>query len=163
MARSTRIAILLGTLLILVAGSALATQVSRPRGNETLAASQEPEGPPSAEELAHAADRLHVAGIQATTDELQSLAATYGLGGAVRLLAWADATGMSVAELSAMRDEGAGWGQMAQELDVDPGIGAIMGQGAEALGEHGRSGAPGQQKPKPGAGDEDEAAESPGS
>jgi hypothetical protein len=163
MARSTRIAILLGTLLILVAGSALATQVSRPRGNETLAASQEPEAPPSAEDLAHAADRLSAAGIQASSDQLQSLAADYGLGGAVRLLAWADATGMSVAELRAMRDEGGGWGQMAHELGVGPGIGPIMGQGSEAAGERGRDGAPGQQKPKPDAGDEDEAAESPGS
>ncbi len=104
-----------------------------------------------------------LAGIQATSDQLQSLAADYGLGGAVRLLAWADATDMSLADLRAMRDEGAGWGQMALELGVSPGIGSIMGNGAEAAGGHGRDSAPGQQKPKPDGGDEDEAAESPGS
>jgi hypothetical protein len=161
MARSTRIAILLGTLMILVAGTALATQMSRPDRTETL--SQEPETPPSAADLGHAVDRLGEAGIQATSDQLQSLAADYGLGGAVRLLAWADATGMSLADLRAMRDDGAGWGQMAADLGVSPGIGSIMGNGAEAAGGHGRDNAPGQQKPKPDAGDEDEAAESPGS
>ncbi|HEX5203777.1 MAG TPA: hypothetical protein VFW27_27945 [Actinoplanes sp.] len=163
MARSTRLAILVGSLLVLVAGSALATQLPRPNRTQTLAASQEPEAPPSAEDLAHAADRLGAAGIQASAEQLADLAATYGLGGAVRLMAWADATGKSVDELRAMRDDGAGWGQMASELGVSPGIGSIMGQGANAAADHGRDSAPGQQKPKPAGDDEDEAAESPGS
>ncbi len=34
-----------------------------------------------------------------------------------------------------------GWGQIAKDLDVDPGIGSIMGQGDG----HGRDNAPGQQ------------------
>jgi hypothetical protein len=160
MARSTRFAILLGTLLILVAGTALATQVARPAQPGTLAASQEPDAPPSADDLAHAVDRLKAAGIQADADRLEALAADYGLGGAVRLLAWADVTGKSVAELQALRDGGAGWGQMAQDLGVSPGIGSIMGQGAEASGEHGPENAPGQQKPK--SGEDDEPTESPG-
>jgi hypothetical protein len=163
MARSTRLAILVGSLLVLVAGSALATQLPRPDRSQTLAASHAPEAPPSAEDLAHVADRLGAAGIQATTEQLADLAATYGLGGAVRLMAWADATGKSVDELRAMRDDGAGWGQMASELGVSPGIGSIMGQGANAAADHGRDSAPGQQKPKPAGDDEDEAAESPGS
>jgi hypothetical protein len=161
MARSTRFAILLGTLLILVAGTALATQVSRPARNQTL--TQEPDSPPTAEDLAHAADRLRAAGIDAGPDRLQSLAAEYGLGGAVRLLAWANATGRSVADLRATHDAGAGWGQMAHDLGVSPGIGSIMGQGANAAAEHGRDSAPGQQKPKPAGDDGDEAAETPGS
>ncbi len=94
---------------------------------------------------------------------MQSLSADYGLGGAVRLLAWADATGMSLADLRALRDDGAGWGQIAHDLGVSPGIGSIMGQGAGAAGDHGRESAPGQQKPKPDDAHEDEAAESPGS
>ena len=61
MARSTRIAILLATLLIVVAGTAFATQVSRPGRTETLA--DEPETPPGAEDLAHAVDRLKASGI----------------------------------------------------------------------------------------------------
>jgi hypothetical protein len=158
MARSQRIAILIGTLLVLVAGSALAMQVPRPNRNETVNASQQPDAPPSAEELAHAVDRLGAAGIDTDADQLQALSAEYGLGGAVRLLAWADATGMSLADLRAMRDDGAGWGQMAGELGVNPGIGSIMGQGADPAAEHGPENAPGQQKPKP-ADDEDEGAE----
>ena len=160
MTRSTRIAVLVGTLLILVAGTALATQVVKPAQPGMLAASQEPEAPPSAEDLAHAVDRLQAAGIQAGADQLEALAADYGLGGAVRLLAWADVTGKSVAELRALRDGGAGWGQMAKDLGVSPGIGSIMGQGAEASGEHGPENAPGQQKPK--SGEDDEPTESPG-
>ncbi|HEX5579224.1 MAG TPA: hypothetical protein VFY43_06130 [Candidatus Limnocylindria bacterium] len=160
MARSTRVAVLLGTLLILVAGSALATQVARPERSGVLAASHEPEAPPSAEDLAHAVDRLQMAGIDA--GQLESLAAEYGLGGAVRLLAWAEATGMSVDQLRDLRDDGAGWGQMARDLGVSPGIGSIMGQGANAAAEHGPANAPGQQKPKPAHDDGDEASDSTG-
>jgi hypothetical protein len=161
MARSTRIAILIGTLLILVAGSAFATQVVPNRTDTTLG--QEPETPASAEDLAHAVDRLGAAGIETSSAQLRSLSADYGLGGAVRLLAWADATGMSLADVRALRDDGAGWGQIAHDLGVSPGIGSIMGQGAGGAGDHGRENAPGQQKPKPDNAHEDEAAESPGS
>jgi hypothetical protein len=145
MTRSTRLAILSGTLLVLVAGTALGTQVLRPGTQGPATASQEePDAPPTADELAHAVDRLAASGIDATAEELTALAADYGLGGAIRLLAWADATGMSVDELRALRDGGAGWGQMAKDLpgDVNPGIGTIMGNG----GGHGPGDAPGQQK-----------------
>jgi hypothetical protein len=145
MTRSTRLAILSGTLLVLVAGTALGTQVLRPAKQGPATASQEePDAPPTADELAHAVDRLAASGIDATAEELSALAADYGLGGAIRLLAWADATGMSVDELRALRDDGAGWGQMAKDLpgDVNPGIGTIMGNG----GGHGPGDAPGQQK-----------------
>jgi hypothetical protein len=157
MTRSTRLAILGGTLLVLVAGTALGTQALHPSKQGPLTASQEeePDAPPTAEDLAHAVDRLDAAGID--SDQLSALAADYGLGGAVRLLAWAEATGMSVAELRALRDDGAGWGQIAKDLDVNPGIGTIMGQG----GEHGPGDAPGQQKTHDGQGD-DEAEESAG-
>jgi hypothetical protein len=160
MTRSTRLAILGGTLLVLVAGTALGTQALHPGRQGPLTASQEePDAPPTADELAHAVDRLAASDIEVTSDELSALAADYGLGGAIRLLAWAKATGMSVDKLRALRDDGAGWGQMARDLpgDVNPGIGTIMGQG----GEHGPGDAPGQQKSHGDQGD-DEAEESAG-
>ena len=156
MKRSMRLAILVASLVVLVAGTALATQSPRLGQQGPATASNEPEAPPTAEELAHAVDRLAAHGIDATANQLSNLAAEYGLGGAVRLLAWADATGMSVADLRALRDGGAGWGKLAKDLDVHPGLGWIMGNG----GGHGREGAPGQLKPKPAGGD-DEADESP--
>jgi hypothetical protein len=163
MTRSTRLAILAGTLLILIAGTALGTQALRPskQGPVTASQEEEPDTPPTAEELAHAMDRLAASGIDATSQQLSALAADYGLGGAIRLLAWArpDAAGMSLDELKALRDDGAGWGQMAKDLGVSPGIGSIMGNG----GSHGPEDAPGQQKPKPAGGNNDEAEESPGS
>jgi hypothetical protein len=88
---------------------------------------------------AHAAklvDLLKAAGITATAAELKTLAAKYGVGGAVRLEAWADATGKTVTELGAMFDGGMGWGAIAHELEkadsalhLSPGIGWIMGHG----------------------------------
>jgi hypothetical protein len=152
MARTTRLGILAGTLLVLVAGTALATRTSHPQPQVPAAASHEAETPPSADELGHAVDQLHASGIDATSAQLGALAKDYGLGGAVRLLAWADASGKSLDELKSMRDSGKGWGQMANELGLNPGIGSIMGQG----GEHGRENAPGQTKDKP---DRDDAAE----
>jgi hypothetical protein len=144
MTRSTRLAILGGTLLVLVAGTALGTQALRPgKQGPATASHEEPDAPLTADELAHAVDRLAASEIDVTAEELSALSAEYGLGGAIRLLAWADATGMSVAELRALRDDGAGWGQMAKDLngDVNPGIGTIMGNG----GGHGPQDAPGQQ------------------
>lgn len=134
--------------LVLVA---VATAVAAPadRGAQPvapLAASHAPGGeddpPPTGEELAHAVDRLANAGISTDAETLAALAADHGLGGAIRLLAWADASGRSTGELAEMRADGMGWGQMAKELDgAHPGIGWIMGNG----GGHGRAGAPGQQ------------------
>ena len=147
MTRSTRIAVFTATLFILVGGTALATQLPRATQQGPLAAShqEEPEAPPTAEDLAHALDRLQAHDIAATEGQLSNLAADYGLGGAVRLFAWADATGISIADLRARHDAGEGWGQIAKDLGVSPGIGSIMGNG----GGHGRDSAPGQQKDEP--------------
>ena len=152
MKRPVRSALLLGSLLILAAGTALATQTPRPSQQGPAAASQEeqPDAPPTADELARAVDKLAEQGIDSSVDQLSQLAETYGLGGAVRLVAWADATGMSVAELRELR-EGAGWGSLAKDLDVHPGLGWIMGNG----GGHGRENAPGQQQANPGGGASD--------
>jgi hypothetical protein len=155
MTRPARLLVLVASLMVLVAGSALATQSPRTTPQGPAAASQEEDAPPSAEELQRAAERLNAQDIDATADQLAELAETYGLGGAVRLLAWADATGMSVADLRALRDDGAGWGSLAHDLstndvDLSPGIGWIMGNG----GGHGPENAPGQLKPKPAGGDD---------
>ena len=47
--------------------------------------------------------------------------------GAVRLTAWAKATGKSAADIAKMRDGGMGWGQIAHALNQSPGIRSIMG------------------------------------
>lgn len=147
MPRSIRIALLALLLLAVVGGSAWAA--GGPHSDRTPSfadASEAPESPPAADELARVVDRLAAQGISADAGQLADLAAKYGLGGAVRLLAWADATGKTVAELSKMRDDGKGWGQMAHELGVSPGIGWIMGNGH--AGDHGKAATHGQQKDK---------------
>ena len=141
MSRSTRYALAFGALLLVVAGSALASPAPRQGVPQLLAASQQPEAPPTVEDVAHAADRLSDHGISIGRDRLAALAAEYGLGGAVRLVVWSDATGRSINFLRGMRDGGAGWGQMAHDLGVDPGLGSIMGGGEAA----GLDSAPGQQ------------------
>jgi hypothetical protein len=149
MNQRNRVALLAAALLLVVlAGGALAARLPRTeQAPDNVGASAEPEtadesdAPPTADELAHAADRLVANGIEADVATLTDLAARYGLGGAVRVVAWADEKGLTIEDLAAMRDEGMGWGQIAHELDVHPGIGSIMGNG----GGHGRAGAPGQQ------------------
>ena len=79
-------------------------------------------------------DRLKAQGITVDAAQFNALAAKYGLGGAVRLMAWSKTSGKTVAELSAMRDGGKGWGQIGHGLGVSPGIGWIMGNGHDASG-----------------------------
>jgi hypothetical protein len=100
----------------------------------------EHEEPPEAEAVDHVVDRLAAHGITTDADQVRELAGVHGLGGAVRLLAWADA-GVSVDEVAERRAAGEGWGQIAKDLGVHPGIGSIMGNG----GGHGRDDAPGRQ------------------
>jgi hypothetical protein len=138
MRRSTKTIIAAVALLLLLAGTALATRI--PVGNHgqgPLAASQaaeseSPEAPLTAADAAHFADRLHAAGITATGAAFQALATKYGAGGAVRLMVWAKATGKSTADIAKMRDGGMGWGQIAHALHQSPAIGMIMGGGSDA-------------------------------
>lgn len=150
MNRNDRIALITVVILGLVAaGGVLANVLPESRdasGHETDA--EDANGPPSAEDVAHAADRLAASGITVSPAVLNDLAARYGVGGAVRVLAWSDASEMDVEEIAAMRDgtdaePGMGWGQIAHELDLQPGIGSIMGKG------HGGDDAPGQEKKAP--------------
>jgi hypothetical protein len=147
MSRVSRIALLGGAVLILaVAGTVLATR-QQPRASEPAGVTQDQESPPTAEDLAHAAERLEEKGLDASM--LDDLAAEYGIGGAVRLIAWSSDPdiGMTLDQLRQKRDTGGpdggplGWGRIAKELGVHPGIGSIMGSG----GGNGRENAPGQQ------------------
>ena len=114
-------------------------------------AGEAPEAPPTADELAHAVDRLRAQGLTVDPAQFEALASKYGLGGAVRLMAWSKSTGKTVADLSAMRDAGKGWGKIAHELGVSPGIGSIMGNGHDGSDEAGEA-----------ANEKDDADESPG-
>jgi hypothetical protein len=153
MTRRTRLAGLVAASLIVAAtGTALALRAPRGEEQPLLPAASQPveedtDAAPSAEAFAHAQDRLEASGVTVDSAELSDLAGRYGLGGAVRVVAWAEESGTNVADITAMRDgDGTpesvmGWGQIAKELGVHPGIGSIMGNG----GGHGRDNAPGQQ------------------
>ena len=178
MTRTMRPIVAVLALLLLVVGTAFA--VRNPAGVEhrsPVAASHQPSsshapdvdenepenepedadnGAPSGQLLAMLHERLTTAGLDTDDATLTALIEANGVGGAIRLLAWADATGTSVEDLQQMRDDGAGWGQIAQQLDSDgslglsPGIGVIMsgghGASADAHAAHGRGMAPGQNR-----------------
>src|SRR5690606_7432672 len=122
----------------------------QPASPQAQVQDEDTDGPPSPQLLDRLVGKLNDAGIETNADTIAGLAADYGVGGAVRLLAWADASGRSTGELAGMFDSGLGWGEIARELDLHPGIGSIMGNGggngppAHANG-FGRAGAPGQQ------------------
>lgn len=148
MNRRNRLALLAAGALVLAA-SGVAFALRAPDADaEPAQVTQDEEAPPTAEELAHAADRLRASGLD--DSQLGELATQYGVGGAVRLIAWSsdNDTGATLDEIRAMRDgdgtagSGMGWGRIAKELGVHPGIGSIMGNG----GGGGRENAPGQQK-----------------
>ena len=142
MTRTNRIAFLAALVLVVAAtGSALATRAPATAERPAhLAAShaaepltEDADEAPDAEAITRVRERLADADITATDAEIADLAGRYGLGGAVRLFAWAKETGMSVGDIAAMRDgdagEPVGWGKLARDLDVHPGIGSIMGNG----------------------------------
>ena len=150
MSRGNRVALVGGAVLLLaVSGTVLATR-QPPTVNEPAGVAQDDDDiPPTAEELAHAADRLRASDVTVDDAVLADLATRYGVGGAVRVLAWAadPDDDVSVESITTMRDgdgtEGSamGWGRIAKALGFHPGIGSIMGNG----GGHGRDNAPGQQ------------------
>ena len=152
MNRYARILIAVLALSLLVAGSVLATKGGKSAEHRSpMAASHQPEsndaertdtdtesaeGTPSDKLLGRLVDRLADAGIDTDAETLAVLAADHGVGGAVRLVTWADASGMDVSELAAMFDSGMGWGAIAHQLmegdsslDLSPGIGWVVGRG----------------------------------
>jgi hypothetical protein len=105
-----------------------------PEGSEAPDETEGPEGsegPPSADEVARIVDKLKAAGITATASGVADLAAKVGVGGAVRVYAFAHASGKTPAEILAMFQGGKGWGEIDHELglSIGPGIGWIMGHG----------------------------------
>ena len=155
MNRVNRIALLAAAVLILLAaGSVLANRSTArdvpaaPASSHEPGADSEADAPPTAEDLARVEERLLANGIPFDESVLNDLAARYGVGGAVRVLAWSQAADMDVVAITAKRDgtdteAGMGWGRIAKELEVHPGLGEIMGNG------HGRDSAPGQLKQAP--------------
>lgn len=154
MTRINRIALLAAlALAVAAAGTVLATRSPQASPQRTGTQADEAEDAADAAAIAGAIDRLAEGGIEvADQGAFETLAESYGLGGAVRLHAWAHATGMSVEELTELRDTGGpdggpmGWGRLAKDLrdqgfDVRPGIGSIMG-GGRGPGE----GPPGQER-----------------
>lgn len=151
MTRRNRFALLGGAaLVLLLSGTVFATRQPQATDEPAGVAQEGEDAPPTADELAHAADRLRAHDITVDDAVLSDLAARYGLGGAVRVMAWAadpddEAT---IESITAMRDgdgtEGSamGWGRIAKEFGFHPGIGSIMGNGSG----HGRAKAPGQQE-----------------
>lgn len=153
MARTNRIALFAAlALLIALAGGALANRAPQVVDEPQQLASSHGAEPQTEGEVEGEGDgatvareRLSDAGIETDAAAFDELAATYGVGGAVRLYAWADASGMTVDEIAALREGGdqpIGWGRIAKDLGLHPGIGSIMGRG------HGPDGPPGlENKP----------------
>ncbi len=86
---------------------------------------------PSLANLERIVAKLAAAGITTTTDKLAELSAEVGVGGAVRVLLFADASGSTAAEILALFESGKGWGVIAKDLDlaINPGLGSVMGNG----------------------------------
>lgn len=150
MNRRNRLALLGAAALVLaLSGSVLAIRAPAAPTAPAQLAQDEDETPPTAEEIALAAERLRAKNFQVTDPLFNELVTQYGVGGAVRVVAWAagNPANKTMDEIRLMRDgdgtEGSamGWGRIAKSLDVHPGIGSIMGNG----GGHGRANAPGQQ------------------
>lgn len=142
MSRMHRIALFAAlALLVAVSGTVLANRSPDQSADAAPVADEhegesggEVEAPPTDDEIAHARGRLTANEIDVNEDVFADLAARYGVGGAVRIVAWADETDTAFDVITAMRDgnettPGMGWGKIARELGVHPGIGSIMGNG----------------------------------
>jgi hypothetical protein len=161
MGRYARISVAVLALLLLVVGSALANR--SPVADEhrsPVAASQEPSPgaasdksdknggdadeaedtadttPPSQAQLDRVVGLLKTAGITATDEQLSALITKYGVGGAIRVLAWAH--GGDASQVTALRDQGLGWGEIARQLnEADPSASLVPGIGWIMSGGHG--------------------------
>jgi hypothetical protein len=89
------------------------------------------EAPPTDAEIADFVGRLKAAGITTTVAAFRALTAKVGVGGAVRTMAFAQASGKTPAQIVAMFEGGKGWGEIDHELglSIGPGIGWIMSGG----------------------------------
>ena len=92
-----------GLLIVIATGGALANRAAPAQGPSDGSEAEDQGAPPSADEVARVVDRLAEAGVDTDEDTVAALAADTGLGGAVRLLAWSDASGISVDEIADLR------------------------------------------------------------
>lgn len=137
--------------LALAAGGVLARADNAPTSPQVLA-DESPEASPGAspdaqsealseQNVTRIVGLLEDAGVVTEADAFTALAADLGVGGAVRALAWANATedGTTAEDIVTMRADGMGWGVIRKELDPDgelglrAGIGWIM-RGASSSG-----------------------------
>jgi hypothetical protein len=108
-----------------------------PEGTEAPEATEAPDlndapgTPPSAAEVTQLLAKLKAAGLTATAAEFNALVAKVGVGGAVRSIAFAQASGKTADQIVAMFQAGQGWGELKHTLNlsIGPGIGWIMGGG----------------------------------
>ena len=148
MNRTNRIALMAAAvLLVVVSGTVLATRAPSAPSQPGQVTQDEEDAPPTADEIAHAAERLRAKEITVDDAVFNELVTAYGVGGAVRIMAWSNGDPAVIADIRAKRDgdgtegSGMGWGRIAKDMGVNPGIGSIMGNG----GGHGRDNAPGQE------------------
>lgn len=148
MNRTNRIALMAAAVLVLVvSGTVFATRAPSAPSQPAQVTQDEEDAPPTADEIAHAAERLRANRITVDDAVFNELVTAYGVGGAVRIMAWSNGDFDVIADIRRKRDgdgtegSGMGWGRIAKEMGVNPGIGSIMGNG----GGHGRDNAPGQQ------------------
>jgi hypothetical protein len=148
MNRTNRIALMAAAVLVVVAtGTVFATRAPSAPSQPAQVTQDEEDAPPTADEIAHAAERLRANEITVDDAVFNELVTAYGVGGAVRIMAWSNGDSAVIADIRAKRDgdgtegSGMGWGRIAKDKGVNPGIGSIMGNG----GGHGRDNAPGQQ------------------
>ena len=144
------LAIGLGVMMLIIFTATVGALAFNGEGSEGQGEGSEGQG--AGDNAQRVVDRLADAGVTTDTAALDALADTYGLGGAVRTLAFADAAGIDPADVAAMRDDGMGWGAIARALadahdgfDLTPGIGWIMGGNGHGNG-HGHGQGQGQNK-----------------
>ena len=129
MTRTNSFGVAVALALILIASAAVV--VTRAfdtpaEASQQAADGDEDESPPAADEIARAGERLAANGFEVSDEVMTELATKYGVGGAVRIVAWSRADPDRMADLRVMRDgdgsegSGMGWGQIAKELECIP-------------------------------------------
>ena len=107
------------------------SKAPKPGASQTPDQTEASDAAPTAAEITDIVAKLKAVGITTSEAEFKALAAKVGVGGAVRTMAFAHASGKTPAQILAMRDGGMGWGQIRKQLNlsITPGIGWIMGGG----------------------------------
>ena len=130
--RTTFMLVAIAALVALVVGPAAARSSDLPTQRQGVQQLEDEGDELSADAVDRIVQLLADAGIETDAATLTALAADLGVGGAVRAIAWADASGTTADEIAAMRADGEGWGVIRRTLDPDgefglhPGIGWIM-------------------------------------